>query len=106
MKDPNIAQGIADMVKGFQQKQHESTETVDRYLQVRERERVCVHEYRESLSQPYPPNSPLNAHTHPQDGLEGIKRQEVKQALTAFETALKMDNETGMCLCVCIYIFS
>ncbi|KAM3568093.1 hypothetical protein VYU27_009780 [Nannochloropsis oceanica] len=63
VKDPSIAQGIADMVKNFQQKKHAQTETVDRYLQ---------------------------------DGIEGIKLLEPSLALAAFETALKMDNETGL----------
>ena len=33
--DTGVLQGVAEMVKGFKQKQHEQTETVDRYLQVR-----------------------------------------------------------------------
>jgi hypothetical protein len=33
-KDPGVLHGVAELVKGFQQRQHQQTETVDRYLQV------------------------------------------------------------------------
>lgn len=35
VKDVNIMPKIADLVKGFTEKQHSMTETADRYLQVR-----------------------------------------------------------------------
>jgi len=34
-RDPGVMQGVAELVKGFQERQHQQTESVDRYLQVR-----------------------------------------------------------------------
>lgn len=36
-KDPGLMDGVAELVKGFKKREHEQTETVDRYLQVRVR---------------------------------------------------------------------
>lgn len=85
-RDPGVMQGVADLVKSFRQREHEQTETADRYLQVRP-PGLCV------LSIPPHAHPPAAARMYVQDGMEAIRRLDARGALTAFETALRMDNE-------------